>query len=565
MNITRRASILGISALGMALPAASGMAQWAAGAAPGTIVTAPLGTWVGIGINPPTNPLSVAGNANIGGNGSITGTLNASTVNVTTNMNAGNDLNCSNNGAVGHDASVSHDMFVSHAMSVNQTITAGADISTSMNLRGTTTSSGVYWGSNYAHLNSDNGGSMELGGDNTHPGITTGLGTAYIDFHLLAHTDDWNVRLLNSHDGVLGLAMDKLIVRGSTSTPSISLGASTSPAMFHLDGDAFLVTGTVSSTPTSGAGTRMMWVPDKFSFRAGTVSGAQWNAGSIGNYSVAGGLNNTASGMYAAAFGNGNTASGGGAFVAGTTNIAPGAQAAVFGDNNTASGLSSFAVGSTNVASGDFSAAFGDHTTAQAYKSMVIGRWNTIAGNTTIWNAADPLMVAGNGTGAGTTSNAMTLLKNGNMIISGTYTPSDMRLKTDFVPMSGVLEKLKNIQPSYFSYIDQQTKPAGRQLGFIAQQVQKEFPEAVITTQEGYFAVGYATMSAVAIQAVKEQQQIIDGLAAEKVAMAGKLDALNTRVDQRQTILAERGERIARLETMIHQLTGCCPDDLPAK
>ena len=41
--------------------------------------------------------------------------------------------------------------------------------------------------------------------------------------------------------------------------------------------------------PVEGAGTRMMWYPDKAAFRAGTVTGDLWNDSNIGDYSIAGG------------------------------------------------------------------------------------------------------------------------------------------------------------------------------------------------------------------------------------------------------------------------------------
>jgi hypothetical protein len=54
--------------------------------------------------------------------------------------------------------------------------------------------------------------------------------------------------------------------------------------------------------------------------------------------------------------------------------------------------------------------------------------------------------------------------------------------------------------------------PAGRQIGVIAQEVEKVIPEIVNTADDGYKSVEYAKLVAVLIEAVKEQQLEIDEL-----------------------------------------------------
>src|SRR5688500_18037770 len=48
--------------------------------------------------------------------------------------------------------------------------------------------------------------------------------------------------------------------------------------------------------PAEGAGTRMMWYPEKAAFRAGYINGTQWDDANIGLYSVAMGQSVRASG-----------------------------------------------------------------------------------------------------------------------------------------------------------------------------------------------------------------------------------------------------------------------------
>ena len=120
--------------------------------------------------------------------------------------------------------------------------------------------------------------------------------------------------------------------------------------------------GTVGATPVSGAGTRLMWIPEKGAFRAGTVSTTQWDDGSVGDNSVAFGLNTIASGDRAAAFGSGATASGNDSFAtSGCT--ASGATSVAIGISSTASIIRSIAIGRDTVAAAEHSIALGLEST----------------------------------------------------------------------------------------------------------------------------------------------------------------------------------------------------------
>ena len=49
-----------------------------------------------------------------------------------------------------------------------------------------------------------------------------------------------------------------------------------------------------------------------------------------------------------------------------------------------------------------------------------------------------------------------------------------------------------------------------RQIGFSAQEIQKVFPELVSQNKDGYLSVAYTNMTAVLLQAIKEQHEIIE-------------------------------------------------------
>ena len=110
---------------------------------------------------------------------------------------------------------------------------------------------------------------------------------------------------------------------------------------------------------------------------------------------------------------------------------------------------------------------------------LVIGRHNVVEGSSASWQANDPLFVAGNGSSS-TPSNALTLLKNGNLTIAGMLTEnSDRRLKTDIRPLGPALEKLASLPAVRFRFREGTNRPPGPQIGLIAQDVQEVFPELV--------------------------------------------------------------------------------------
>jgi hypothetical protein len=88
--------------------------------------------------------------------------------------------------------------------------------------------------------------------------------------------------------------------------------------------------------PASGAGTRMMWYPDKAAFRVGSVTGTQWDKDSIGIYSIAMGYNSKAKGGYSVAIGQNTTASGLFSTAIGYWANASGTVSTALGGNNSA-------------------------------------------------------------------------------------------------------------------------------------------------------------------------------------------------------------------------------------
>lgn len=159
----------------------------------------------------------------------------------------------------------------------------------------------------------------------------------------------------------------------------IGIGTTSPVARLHVADSSVVFTGsggsltsgvlTYRNPPISGAGSRMQWYADRSAFRSGSVTSTQWDNTNTGNESIAAGKDVTAS--------------------------------------------------------GDGSAAFGIGTVANSYAMVALGSYNDVSAtyDPVNWSATDQIFVVGNGTSTTSTSNAITVLKNGNVGI-GTIAPS---------------------------------------------------------------------------------------------------------------------------------------------
>ena len=124
---------------------------------------------------------------------------------------------------------------------------------------------------------------------------------------------------------------------------------------------------------------------------------------------------------------------------------------------------------------------------------------------------------------------------------SGAYVElSDRSLKENIRPVQeGVLEKVNQINVVNYNY---KRDPSGRMTtGVIAQELKPLFPQFVHGESEGSkLGVNYSGLSVIAIQAIQEQQEIIEDL--------------ENKLDQQQQKAADREDRLQSLEQKVEQL-----------
>jgi hypothetical protein len=100
--------------------------------------------------------------------------------------------------------------------------------------------------------------------------------------------------------------------------------------------------------------------------------------------------------------------------------------------------------------------------------------------------------------------------------------PSDLRYKEDIRPIENALDKIINLHGVSFRWKDK-ALDNGEQLGFIGQEVEKVFPEVVLTDKKGYKSVGYTNLVAPLIEAVKELKAENDKLKARLETLEKKM------------------------------------------
>ncbi|GJL86177.1 MAG: hypothetical protein DHS20C02_19520 [Micavibrio sp.] len=182
----------------------------------------------------------------------------------------------------------------------------------------------------------------------------------------------------------------------------------TSRLVVKPDGDLIVGSYQIDDTTTGTEDSRMYFDVSNSAFRAGSVTGNQWDFASAGQYSAAFGLDTTASGDAGTAMGLGTTASGNESTAMGNTTIASGLTSTAMGNLSIASGDLSFAAGNTTTASGLTSTAMGEATTASGTRSTAMGFSTIASGEQSIAMGHDA--TAGDGiAGSGFGDNSMAL------------------------------------------------------------------------------------------------------------------------------------------------------------
>jgi hypothetical protein len=121
---------------------------------------------------------------------------------------------------------------------------------------------------------------------------------------------------------------------------------------------------------------------------------------------------------------------------------------------------------------------------------------------------------------------------------------SDARLKRDVAPLEGALGRLLALRGVRYAYRDPDParRPAGEQVGFIAQEVQPLFPNWVATDADGFLTVAPQGFEALAVEALRELAEENTVLRADNEVQRRALASLQDRLQRIEGQL-RRGDR----------------------
>jgi hypothetical protein len=144
------------------------------------------------------------------------------------------------------------------------------------------------------------------------------------------------------------------------------------------------------------------------------------------------------------------------------------------------------------------------------------------SGNCFSWGYGGTYNVFADKMSIGTTGypGSYTLYVVGNAYTTGSWlTPSDVRWKKNISDLGSVINELESLNPVTYDWRKDEFPDKkfedGRQIGLVAQDVEKVFPDLVKTDEQGYKAVAYDKLSVILLQGLKEQQKQIDQMKEE--------------------------------------------------
>jgi hypothetical protein len=145
-------------------------------------------------------------------------------------------------------------------------------------------------------------------------------------------------------------------------------------------------------------------------------------------------------------------------------------------------------------------------------------------------------VVTGN-VGVGTLpSGTHRLQVNGNVLANNVAVPSSIRFKDHVSTMDDALESLLKLEGVRFDWKAEWAKERpGREhdIGFVAEDVAKVFPEVVFYDEDGNVTgMDYSRLTAVAVQAIKQQQTRFDAELAKRDAENAELKARLERLER---------------------------------
>jgi hypothetical protein len=180
------------------------------------------------------------------------------------------------------------------------------------------------------------------------------------------------------------------------------------------------------------------------------------------------------------------------------------------------------AVGDSNVFVG-YRAGYTETSSAKLYID------NSQTTSPLIWGDFRENEVVVNGNG-GDNTNDRKLFVNGSAGGTGAWqNDSDRHMKKSIATIPWALKKVQRLRGVNFEWKDAERHEPGRQMGFIAQEAVEVIPE-VVDGEEGHYAMSYGPITALLVEAIKEQQAQIETFKVENERLKQRVEALESAV-----------------------------------
>jgi chaperonin cofactor prefoldin len=391
------------------------------------------------------------------------------------------------------------------------------------------------------------------------------------------------VYLREDQDDKLTINATRISLQGG----NIGINTLIPAARLHVENDDVVFTApsglpsSPANPPIVGDGNRLMWYADKAAFRVGNIGSISGHKDSIGQYSFASGYNSQAKGQVSMACGNSAVANGLNSMALGYYSMAYGENSIAIGQVARAYGYNSISIGTDSRANGNGSIAMGYYNHANGDGAMVNGYLNVSNGcfGTVIGSFNDsivapqiniapttPLFIIGNGDwSTNLRKNAFVVRQNGRVgvgVNANTYMfevatnsaakpsssawtiSSDARLKTiDGNYTKGLTDILKlNTIQYHYSKDNARRLPTDEQsYGFIAQEVQKIFPECVKENEDGYLSLDMHPILVSYVNAIKELDNKIEERNIQFDALKDQNQNLQKQIDELKEMMKNAG------------------------
>ena len=163
--------------------------------------------------------------------------------------------------------------------------------------------------------------------------------------------------------------------------------------------------------------------------------------------------------------------------------------------------------------------------------------WGQVGAGSGIWVSSGSDIYNSNvgNVGIGTGLPTYKLEVNGRVRSTGINETSDVRWKKDITTLTHVLAKVLEMRGVSYKWrtdeFPQKQFDKDTQIGLIAQEVEKYFPELVETDRDGFKSVEYSKLVAVLIEAIKELNGEIEQLKAENTVMKSDIQDIKASVE----------------------------------